>query len=151
VVRRNIHEFGQHMKVAAMVIILCGLLIACVSRQAHRSDASFANKVSTSGIIQLVGWAKLHGEFEIYADRESFDQELKFPNCISGVFSDQYEKDFSEYDGKRVTVTGELFVYSELPNEDRPVIPRKMLSGVVIPNWCYGRNVLLIKTIQLMP
>jgi hypothetical protein len=35
-----------------------------------------------------------------------------------------------------------------LPDEDRP-LPRKMLSDSVIPNSCFGSNVLLINTIKL--
>jgi hypothetical protein len=136
---------------ASLAFIMCGLLIGCVSRQANSTAASFTNKVAMSGKVQLEGWAKLHGEFEIYSDRESFDKELKFPNCISGVFSDQAERrNLSEYEGKRIAVTGELFRYADLPDEDRPVVPRKLLGDSVIPNWCYGSNVLLIKAIKLV-
>jgi len=74
---------------------------------------------------------------------------LRFPRCISGVFSDQYQRDLSAYDGKHVNVTGKLFVYSDLPDEDRPAIPRKMLSDSIIINWCFGQNVLLIKGIKI--
>jgi hypothetical protein len=70
---------------------------------------------------------------------------------ISGVFSDQYERDFSAYDGKRVLVTGELFSYSDLPYENRPFIPRRMLSDSVIINMCFGRNVILINSIKIAP
>ena len=134
---------------ASLAFILCGLLLGCVSRPVSSANASFTNKVSMSGKIQLKGWARLHGEFEIYSDRESFDHELKFPNCISGVFSDQAERtNLSQYDGKLITVIGELFRYADLPDEDRPVVPRKLLADSVIPNWCYGSNVLLIKSIK---
>lgn len=139
------------MRVASLALILFGLLLGCVSHPANSSSASFAEKVLMKGTVRLVGWSRLHGEFEIYSDRESFDHELRFPSCISGVLGDQYSKDLSQYDRKRVAVTGELFLYSDLPDEERPVIPRKTLSGVVIPNGCYGKNVLLIKEIHLMP
>jgi hypothetical protein len=55
----------------------------------------------------------------------------------------------SVYDGKEITVTGVLFSYSDLPEEDRPILPRKMLGGSVIVNMCFGRNVLLIKHIKI--
>src|SRR5258705_8482487 len=107
-------------------IIACAWLSACAS-------ASFENKVSGKGEVKFTGWVKLSGEFIIYEDVESMSHSAKFPHCISGVFTDQYEiKDRSAYDGKLVTVTGELFKYSQLPEDDSPVLPRKMLDDSVI-------------------
>jgi len=131
---------------AFSVFILMG---GCMSHEVKSSNVTFADKVSGSGTVQLTGWAKLYGELNIYSDRDSFDRKLRFPNCISGVFRNQDKRDLSAYDGKQITVTGELFRYSDLPDEDRPVVPRKILGNSVIPNWCYGPNVLLIKTIKL--
>jgi hypothetical protein len=111
---------------------------------------SFEDKVVGAGPVQIIGWVKLSGEFLIYQDIESMSQQLRFPHCISGVFSNQYQmKNRSQYEGKLVTVTGKLFRYSELPDEDRPLLPRKMLSGSVVPNFCYGSNVLLIEKMKL--
>ena len=113
---------------------------------------SFEDKVVGNGTVHITGWVKLSGEFLIYQNIESMSQQLKFPHCISGIFSNQYQmKNRSKYDGKLVTVTGKLFTYSELPEEDRPLLPRKMLSGSVIPNFCYGSNVLLIEKMKLAP
>ena len=122
---------------------------SCKSNEPRDSNVSFVETVEASGTIRLTGWAKLSGELEIYRDRGSLKAGLRFPNCISGVFSDQYEKDLSQYGGKLITVTGDLFRYSDLPDEDRPIIPRKMLGDSVIVNMCFGRNVLLIKSIKV--
>jgi len=90
----------------------------------------------------------------IYKDVDSRRRELKFPQCISGIFAnqDQFEaKDLRHYDGKWVTLTGKRFKYSELPDEDRPVLRRKVLSGSIIINYCYGSNVLLIQKMRTLP
>jgi hypothetical protein len=159
--RRRFHmshrDGHQILRVAKLIrnvsltLTVCALIAACLSTEQKESNASFAEMVTKSGTVRLAGWAKLSGELEIYADRASFDRAARFPNCISGVFSDQYERNLSAYDGKRVAVTGELFNYSNLPYEDRPAIPRRMLSDSVIINMCFGRNVLLIKNIQIAP
>jgi hypothetical protein len=79
------------------------------------------------------------------------DAESKFPHCISGVFNNQAERKLSEYDGKLVSLTGILYKYSDLSDEQRPLLQRKMLANSVVPNFCFGSNVLLIKTISLVP
>jgi hypothetical protein len=126
-------------------------MTACMSNEPKSSNAAFVETVAGSGTVRLTGWAKLSGELEIYPDHESLDRALRFPNCISGVFRDQYQRDLSAYDRKHVTVIGELFIYSDLPYEDRPAIPRRMLSDRVILNMCFGQNVLLIKSIKIVP
>jgi hypothetical protein len=111
---------------------------------------AFEETVSGHGSIQLTGWAKLRGELMIYPDRESMDAALRYPKCISGVFNDQADTKLSEYDGKLVKITGVLYKYSDLTNEQRPLLQRKMLGNSVVPNFCFGSNVLLIKTISLV-
>ena len=123
-------------------------MTACKSTVQESSNAFFVRKIEGTGTIKLTGWAKLSGELLIYSGRESLDGASKFPNCISGVFSNQYGRDLSAYSGKRVTVTAKLFSFSDLPDEDRPAIPRKMLADSVITNWCFGQNVLLLKSIK---
>jgi hypothetical protein len=137
---------GRHV---FLLLTACAFMTSCMSNKPQDSNAFFAHAVLGSGKVSLTGWTKLSGELELYADRESLDHALRFPNCISGVFSDQYERDLSAYDGKRVRVTGELFSYSDLPEEDRPILQRKMLGDSVIVNMCFGRNVLLIKSIKI--
>lgn len=85
----------------------------------------------------------------IYDSRSSMEDHLKYPHCVSAVFVNQEKMNLSSYNGKMVKISGILYKYSDLPNEDSPVLPRKILSGTVIPNFCFGDNVLLIKKIAL--
>jgi len=135
------------MRVRLIAAISCVLATCFVAHDAVSS--TFAEKISGSGGIRLTGWAKLRGELMIYADRESVDRASRFPHCISGVFRNQAEMKLSKFDGKIVTVTGVLYRYSELPDEQRPLLKRKVLAGSVVPNFCFGTNVLLIQTIKL--
>ena len=130
-----------------MAIAVCALLIglsACAS-------VSFQDKISGQGDIQITAWATLRGEFLIYSDARSMHRQLRHPHCISGVFADQAEimKSLAQYDGKLVTLTGEPFVYSDLRDEERPILPRKILAGSVVLNACLGPKVLLIKAMKL--
>jgi len=137
------------MRVRLIAAISCVLATCFVMREAASSSSAFAEKISGSGEVRLTGWAKLRGELMIYADRESMDRASKFPHCISGVFRSQAAMHLSEYDGQVVTVTGVLYRYSELPDEQRPLLRRKVLADSVVPNFCFGANVLLIQTIKL--
>jgi hypothetical protein len=140
---------GRAAQALLAVFTTCVFMAACVSGQSKDPNASFVGKVSGSGAVHLTGWVRLAGEFILYSDIESMNQRLRFPHCISGVFNDQYDrKNLAEYNGHFVTVTGTLFKYSDLPDEDRPAIPRKMLGDSVVPNWCFGPNVLLIKSMK---
>jgi hypothetical protein len=135
------------MKPGSILATLCAMTACCIAHDT--SSSSFAEKVSGRGAVQITGWAKLQGELMIYSDRKSMDTALKFPHCISGVFNNQAEMNLSEYDGKRVSITGILYEYSNLSDENRPLLQRKMLGHSVVPNFCFGLNVLLIKTITL--
>lgn len=135
------------MRVRLIPVITCVLTICFMTHEAV--SATFAATISRNGAVSLTGWAKLRGELMIYRDHESMDRDLKFPYCISGVFRNQAEMKLSEYDGKLVTVTGVLYKYSDLPDEKRPLLQRKMLADSVVPNFCFGTNVLLIETIKL--
>jgi hypothetical protein len=135
------------------VAIACAsmtFLSACAGVSVQ-DNVSFQDKIAGTGVIQLTAWARLRGEFMIYPDAESMNRPLKYPQCISGVFGNQAEiiKGPSAYDGKLVTLTGELLNYSDLPDEDRPILPRKMLSQSVVLDACLGPKVLLIKTMNL--
>lgn len=150
----NMDSVSTEQKIAAgrrvpFMLAASALMSSCIANGPRDSDASFVKKVEARGTVRLTGWAKLSGELEIYRDRESLQGALRFPNCISGIFSDQYVRKLSVYDGKQITVTGELFSYLDLPDEDRPMIPRKILGDSVIVNMCFGRNVLLIKSIKI--
>lgn len=130
-----------------MSVVTCVLVICVMTHEAL--SAIFAAKASRDGEVSLTGWAKLRGELMIYRDHGSMDHGLKFPYCISGVFRNQAEMKLSEYDGKLVTVIGVLYKYADLPNEKRALLQRKVLADSVVPNFCFGTNVLLIETIKL--
>lgn len=136
------------MRVRLTAVTVCVLATCFMTNEAV--SATFAAKISGSGAVSLTGWAKLRGEFMIYRDRESMARDLKYPYCISGVFRNQAQMKLSEYDGKLVTVSGVLYRYSDLPGEQRPLLQRKLLGRSVIPNFCFGTNVLLIKTIKVI-
>src|SRR6185312_7470125 len=135
------------MRVRLMSVITCVLAICFMTHEAL--SATFAEIISRKGTVSLTGWSKLRGELMIYRDHESMSRDLKFPHCISGVFPHQAKMKLSEYDGKLVTVTGVLYKYSDLPDEQRPLLQRKVLGDSVVPNFCFGTNVLLIETIKL--
>jgi hypothetical protein len=133
------------------IVAACFVAAGCVSNHSLEPQrADFIREVSGAGRVHLVGWVRLSGEFEIYSDRAALKAFDRFPNCISAVFSDQYErKDRSTFDGKKAAVVGDLFDYEQLPEEDRPALPRRMLSDVIIPNACFGSKVLLLKTMVI--
>lgn len=75
-------------------------------------------------------------------------ENLQYPSCISGVFSNHDPKRLAIYDGKAVRIRGKLFDFESLPEEE-PILARKKLTNSVIPNFCYGKNVILITSISL--
>lgn len=87
----------------------------------------------------------------IFDTPAAMDGKVSFPHCISGVFANQAALDLSSFDGKVVNVSGTLLKYADLKLEDSPVLPRKILAGSVIPNFCFGNNVLLIKHLDIVP
>ena len=84
----------------------------------------------------------------LFASREAMQAKLRYPECISGVLKDQAAQNLSEFDGRKVTLSGQLFRFETLGNEVAPLLQRKMLDGSVIPNFCFGENVLLIKNVK---
>ncbi|GJL94851.1 MAG: hypothetical protein DHS20C05_12560 [Hyphococcus sp.] len=130
------------------VACLTATLSSCVSDTSDNQD-TFIRKVQGSGTITLEGWAKVAGEIVIYKDIEALKNDSEFPACISGVFRNHYLKDHSAFDGKRVIVIGKLLKHDSLGFESSP-IPRRILEGSVVSNWCYGENVLLLTSVKLM-
>jgi len=72
----------------------------------------------------------------------------RYPDCISGVFKDQAAQNLSRFDGRKVTISGQLFRFESLGDEEAILLKRKVLDGSVVPNFCFGENVLLIKGIR---
>jgi hypothetical protein len=121
--------------------------MSCASGQAPIST-SFAEQVKGKGIVHLTGWLQLRGEVMLFSSRNAMQAKLQYPSCISGVFKDQEVQNLSYLDGQRVTLTGELFRFDSLANEDAPLLQRKVLAGSVIPNFCFGENVVLVSSIE---
>jgi hypothetical protein len=120
----DVLEVDLHRHLIALAACLwMASLSACVT-------VPFQDTISGNGKIGITAWARLRGEFMIYGEAASMNRQLEFPHCISGVFSNQAEimKILFKFDGKLVTLTGELFNYSDLPDENRPILQRKMLS-----------------------
>ncbi len=130
------------------IILAVMLLGGCASA----GDAvSFRSQVEGSGDVRLIGWASYHGEMTLYSSRQAMRTGSRYPDCISAVFPHQslgQNEELRAIDGRQVILTGALYLYSTLPDEDRSLIPRKVLEGTVVPNWCFGDNVVLIDTIE---
>ena len=141
----------RHSMQNRWIVIFVAFAMSAGFAIATESNAvtQFANAISGQGEVRLRGIAKLNGELMIYVDRQSLDSSSKFPRCISGVFQDQSSRSLQRYSGKSVAVEGELYKYSDLPHEYRELIPRRILAGSVIPNFCFGSSVLLLKSIEL--
>ena len=112
------------------------------------TPAEFATRVKGTGTVNLTGWLRLRGEVMLFVSPEAMQSKLRYPDCISGVFKDHASRKLPEFDGKKVIISGQLFKYDSLGDEDAPLLQRKVLAGSVIPNFCFGENVLLISEIK---
>lgn len=131
-----------------LILITTPLLaIACMS-QSVRADSNFTDMVTQEGEVTLIGWMQLKGEVMLYADQKSMKNEVKYPNCISGVSENHDPDTFTRFDSKKVKINGIIFSYAELQDEGTPILARKVLANSVIPNFCFGETVLLIKDIS---
>lgn len=123
------------------------LLFGCAA-----SDRNLVPSASTHDLRdqRFVGWFGWAGEFLLYDDPESLRLQKKAPHCTSGVFLHQYTRKLRQYEGKKVEIIGSLHRFSELPWEGPPgtVLNRRVLGDSVIPNFCYGSEVLLAKSIR---
>jgi hypothetical protein len=140
--RSPVKTWGIALVLAAATSASC----ASVQTPAH---AKFAAQVKGTGGIHLTGWLRLRGEAMIFSSQKAMEAKLRFPECISGVMKDQASQDLSRFDGMKVIVSGQLFSFASLVDEDAPLLQRKVLSASVIPNFCFGENVLLIKEIRI--
>lgn len=120
---------------------------SCASSQAL-APAEFTTQVKGTGEVSLTGWLRLRGEVMLFASREAMRAKRHYPDCISGVFKDQATQKLSRFDGNKVVISGQLVRFESLGDEDASILQRKVLAGSVIPNFCFGENVLLIKKIK---
>ena len=122
-------------------------LIGCISQDISK-QSNFTELVTQEGEVSLTGWVRLQGEVMLYSDQESLMNEERFPKCISGVFRNHDPDKIEHLNGKPVVVKGSVTNYANLPEENIPILARKTLAGSVIPNFCFGENVLLIESIS---
>ena len=142
---------GRESTVTGQILtILMALLIfggqAC---GAGTMSTDFPERVSKLGELNTHAWMRVRGEAMLHTDRVAFEQHAKFPRCVSGVFANQRGLDLTRYDGREVVVAGQLVDYASLPNDGSALLPRKILNGSIIPNFCFGANVLLVRSIHL--
>lgn len=130
-------------------ILLVYLSVAACSYHQDNIHPRFEDAVEGIGLVEISGWANLSGEVKIYSDKAAMLDGSKYPKCISGVFKDHEHKNLKPFEGRRVRIVGTIFRYHDLPEEKNTLLPRKMLDGTVIPNFCFGKNVILLKSIQI--
>jgi hypothetical protein len=126
---------------------LCVVLQSCLSTTRVRER--FAVKVSGAGEVELVGWLDAKGEPDLYADRDAMNSNAHFPYCIAGALADSTAVDLSRFDKQRVSVTGTLSKYAALNDVEGSILPRKVLAGSAVYNYCIGENVILIEKIRV--
>lgn len=126
------------------------LLSSCAS-QMENSEKGFEEILSRGGRVVLTGWLRVKGEAVIYADHKHMRDQALYPHCVSGVFERHEASRISSLDLQRVVVIGTVFEYGSLAYEDSAVIPRRVLQGSIVSNWCLGDKVLLLEEIQRSP
>jgi len=131
-------------------MLVAALLAAACASSSPRAGSFADLRADDRGQVRLVGWMRLQGEIELYADRSSMRLGDVFPTCVSAVFADQQARqvELSRFEGERVILSGRAYIFSDLPDEDRPFIPRKMLAGAVVSNFCHGPVVVLAEAIE---
>ena len=132
--------------------LIAAALSACsLASCASASDMDpvyFTKRVNGEGDVELTGWLQVRGEVMLFNSRAAMEAKSRYPNCISGVFASQSSHDLSSLEGKRVVLKGRLFKFKYLSEEDTPILPRKVMEGSVIPNFCFGENVVLIRSLK---
>lgn len=108
------------------------------------TNPTFQDQLAKPGKVKITGWLQVHGEALIYSSKERMQIDAQYPFCVSGVFEHHDPRKLEPFDGQEVIVTGTLYLFESLVKENSPVIPRRLLAGSVIPNFCNGPTVLLI-------
>jgi len=107
--------------------------------------------ILTANDGKYIGWLKYNGEFRLFKDPASLEQNLKYPACVSGVFPHNTNINLKFYDRKKVEIIGSLLNYDSLPVEQGPlakILPRKIAGGNVVPNFCMSPSIILAKSIK---
>ena len=98
------------------------------------------------------GWLKYRGEVMLFNTQADYLASTKprpgaSPRCVSGVLAGN-DRNLRPWDGRRVIITGRLVNYESLKDENRVVIPRKMLARKIISNFCLRDQIILITSLR---
>lgn len=124
------------------------ITLGCAHGAGDRTTA-FASQLEGDGEVRLEGWLALRGEVMLYSNKSAMQEARRYPECISGVLEERVQDDPTSWVGKKVVITGLLYNYESLEREARQVIPRRVLDGSIVSNYCFGKKVLLIRSIRL--
>ncbi len=86
----------------------------------------------------------------IFEDKESMNSKSSVPRCVSAVMAKDVNFSKVKLDGKRIYGEGIVYDFEELKKEDREFIPRRIISGRIISNFCLGDKVFLIKRLNIV-
>lgn len=124
--------------------ILIALLSCAV---AGCSTAAFGQPYKDN--VTLTGWASIRGEVLLYDSKEAMIAR-DHSRCISAVFDHQQPDRLTKFESKKVVLSGWEVEYRLLPNEDAPILQRKILGHSIIPNFCLKEKVVLISSMRIL-
>jgi hypothetical protein len=130
--------------------ILLGLLLLCACAakgSPYTVGVAELAAFPAEASISTMGWLSHSGEFQLYDSKASMQSRGQFPTCVSGVFPRQSRPDLSKFEGRKVEIKGKLVDYERLQLENR-ILPRRILSGSVVSNFCFGPFIILASTIR---
>jgi hypothetical protein len=96
--------------------------------------------------ITVTGWAFSRGELTLYATKKAMKAASRYPECISGLYNHHSPKMIAKFHEKRITVVGIAHNVTTLPDEISP-LPRKILNGSILYNFCFAPYALEIQSI----
>lgn len=108
---------------------------------------------STAGATNshVEGFARYAGELLIFDSPNPPPDDLtNNPRCISAVPSKSFHDDLRKFDKRHVLVVGHFVNYDQLQNEGGArgqILPRKVVDGFVVSNFCRNPKVLVIDSV----
>lgn len=129
-----------------LLVVLSGCTVASVGSRMQSFESFHEGEE-----VSLSGWMRVRGEVMLYTDEHAMRERARYPECISGVFSEPTTYTIRHLEGQHVEVTGVVYRYQDLPRENTPVIPRKVLGNSIISNFCFGDWVILVERVEAIP
>jgi hypothetical protein len=138
-----------------LIRVITSMTLFCIISACTRNRQDFLPVSLDSGEEnrRFVGWAETAGEIDLYQTKSDARFKRKFPYCVSGIISRHINTDLAAYSGKKVELFGRLYTFDDLEDEVGPraeFLPRKILDGSVISNFCLGSHVILISSIRII-